>query len=402
MDNETVIKVENVSKKYCKSLRRSIRYGVMDIGRNLFGLSSKSDQLRKDEFWALNDISFEVKRGETLGIIGPNGSGKTTLLKLLNGIFWPDKGVIKIKGRVGALIELGAGFHPMLTGRENIYINAAILGMTKNEVDKKFDEIVDFADIGNFIDTPVKYYSSGMYARLGFAVAVYSYPDILLVDEVLAVGDTRFWLKSIKKLKELNKHGMTILVVTHNMWIIQTFCNRAICLYNGGIVAEGNPLKIIYVYKNMGPRDHRKKMLQTLGGQTKILRFEIHREGEWASEKEAYPESGVKVIIRGSIEKLQKIAFFVRVTSQDGVPYFTLYSEDFEAPVSREIVCECIIPKLMLKPGEYIIWGGICSSENEDDIIDEEKYSIIIKDVDIKYNRFSLTWNIGNWRFIEE
>lgn len=173
MDKDVAIKVDNVSKKYCKSLKRSMLYGVKDIARNTFGLSSHSDKLRKDEFWAVDDVSFEVKKGETLGIIGPNGSGKTTMLKMLNGIFWPDKGKITLKGKVGALIEVGAGFHPLLTGRENIYINAAILGMTKEEVDKKFDEIVEFADIGDFLDVPVKHYSSGMYVRLGFSVAVH-------------------------------------------------------------------------------------------------------------------------------------------------------------------------------------------------------------------------------------
>ena len=192
MTNDTVIKVENVSKKYCRSLKHTMMYGMQDIARNSIGLKSCSDTLREGEFWALNDVSFEVKKGETLGIVGANGSGKSTLLKLLNGIFMPDKGRIEINGRVGALIEVGAGFHPMLTGRENIYVNGAILGMSKKEIDKKFDEIVDFADIGDFIDSPVKHYSSGMYVRLGFAIASHADLDILMVDEVLAVGDFRF------------------------------------------------------------------------------------------------------------------------------------------------------------------------------------------------------------------
>ena len=149
-------------------------FGVTDIGRNLIGLSSHHDKLRKNEFWAVDNISFEVKKGETLGIIGPNGSGKTTMLKMINGIFWPDKGKITVKGKVGALIAVGAGFHPQLSGRENIYINGAILGMSRKEISKKFDDIVDFADIGDFLDTPVKHYSSGMFVRLGFAIAVHS------------------------------------------------------------------------------------------------------------------------------------------------------------------------------------------------------------------------------------
>jgi len=244
MDDDVAIKVEHVSKKYCKSLKRSMLYGIKDIARNTLGLSSHSDRLRKGEFWAVDDVSFEVKKGETLGIIGPNGSGKTTLLKMLNGIFWPDKGKITIKGRVGALIEVGAGFHPMLTGRENVYINAAILGMTKEEVDEKFDDIVEFAGIGDFIDTPVKFYSSGMFVRLGFAVAVHCEPDILLVDEVLAVGDEGFQNKCFNRIGELRKNGTTTIIVSHNMHIISIFVEKVIFLNNGkakyfNSVAEG-------------------------------------------------------------------------------------------------------------------------------------------------------------------
>ena len=244
MNDEVAIKVEHISKKYCKSLKMSMLYGVKDIGKNMLGLSSHSEKLRKSEFWAVDDVSFEVKKGETLGIIGSNGSGKTTLLKMLNGIFWPDKGKITIKGRVGALIEVGAGFHTLLTGRENVYINAAILGMTKEEVDEKFDDIIEFADIGDFIDTPIKFYSSGMFVRLGFAVAVHCEPDILLVDEVLAVGDEGFQNKCFNKIGELRKSGTTTILVSHNMHIISAFTEKVIFLNNGkakyfNSVAEG-------------------------------------------------------------------------------------------------------------------------------------------------------------------
>jgi len=233
MNNDVVISVEHVSKKYCKSLKRSMLYGMMDIGRNMLGRSSRPDVLRKDEFWALDDVSFEVKKGETLGIIGPNGSGKTTLLKLLNGIFWPDKGKITIRGKVGALIELGAGFHPLLTGRENIYINAAILGMRKKEVEDKLDAIIDFAGVGDFIDTPVKYYSSGMFVRLGFAIAAHCEPDILLVDEVLAVGDEGFQTRCFNKLGALKREGTTTILVSHNMQIISSFSDKVVSLDRG-------------------------------------------------------------------------------------------------------------------------------------------------------------------------
>ncbi|MHA1131891.1 MAG: ABC transporter ATP-binding protein [Candidatus Helarchaeota archaeon] len=229
MDKEIAIKIEHVSKKFCRSLKRSMLYGLADITRNVFGRSSHSENLRKNEFWAVNDVSFEIRKGESIGIIGPNGSGKTTILKMLNGIFWPDKGKITIRGRVGALIEVGAGFHPMLTGRQNIYINGAILGMCKDEIDNVFDKIVRFADIGDFLDSPVKYYSSGMFVRLGFAIAVHCNQDILLIDEVLAVGDKDFQIKCFQKLHEIKKRGTTIILVSHNEYAIREQTTK--CLY---------------------------------------------------------------------------------------------------------------------------------------------------------------------------
>ncbi len=231
--SDTVIRVEHVSKKFCKTLKRSMLYGLRDIGVNLLGRPSDPARLRPQEFWALDDVSFEVKAGETLGLIGPNGSGKTTLLKMLNGIFWPDKGRIAVTGRVGALIAVGAGFHQMLTGRENIYVNAAILGMSKKEVDKKFDAIVDFADIGDFLDSPVKHYSSGMFVRLGFAVAVHCEPDVLLVDEVLAVGDTGFQAKCLDKISEIKRNGASIVLVSHNMHSISVISDAVVLIRSG-------------------------------------------------------------------------------------------------------------------------------------------------------------------------
>lgn len=247
MKEDIAIKVEHVSKKYCTSLKRSMLYGMRDIGRNVIGLSSHSDRLRKNEFWAVDDVSFEVRRGETLGIIGPNGAGKTTLLKMLNGIFWPDRGKITVRGRVGALIEVGAGFHPLLTGRENVYINAAILGMTKKEVDEKFDDIVEFADIGDFLDAPVKFFSSGMFVRLGFAVAVHCEPDILLVDEVLAVGDVGFRVKCYNKIAELVKN-CAVVIVSHHMPAITRISSQCMVLNNGRSIFLGTTDHAIQYY----------------------------------------------------------------------------------------------------------------------------------------------------------
>jgi ABC-type polysaccharide/polyol phosphate transport system ATPase subunit len=251
MDNDVTVNVENISKKYCKSLKKSMYYGVKDIGRNMFGLSSHSECLRKSEFWAVDNVSFELKKGETLGFLGPNGSGKTTILKMLNGIFWPDKGKITEKGRVGALIEVGAGFHPLLTGRENIYINAAILGMTKKQVDEKFDDIVEFADIGDFIDVPVKSYSSGMFVRLGFAVAVHCEPEILLIDEVLAVGDRDFQIKCFRKIHELKKNeDMSMVLVSHNEYAMREYAQNCLVLDHGKPLFYGESEDAISYYVN--------------------------------------------------------------------------------------------------------------------------------------------------------
>jgi lipopolysaccharide transport system ATP-binding protein len=247
---DLAIRVDHISKKFCRNLRKSMRYGMHDIGRNLLRMGTKPDKLRKDEFWAVDGVSFEVHRGETLGIIGPNGSGKSTILKMLNGIFMPDRGRIEINGRVGALIEVGAGFHPMLTGRENIYVNAAILGMTKEEVDEKFDDIIEFADIGDFIDTPVKHYSSGMYVRLGFAVAVHCEPDVLLVDEVLAVGDVGFRAKCYNKIAELMKN-CAVVIVSHSLPIIGRMCTKCLVLNNSHSIFQGATGEAIQQYSSL-------------------------------------------------------------------------------------------------------------------------------------------------------
>ncbi|MBU1862203.1 MAG: ABC transporter ATP-binding protein [Candidatus Omnitrophica bacterium] len=228
-----MIHVENVGKKFSKSLKRSMFYGISDIVQSAVGIIPDSTKLREREFWAVDDVSFTVRKGETLGIIGPNGSGKTTLLKMLNGIFMPDRGKIIINGTVGALIAVGAGFHPMLSGRENIYINGTILGMSKKEIDKKFDAIVEFADIGDFIDAPVKYYSSGMYVRLGFSIAINIQPEILLIDEVLSVGDLSFQNKSLEKLAELRNKAHVVVFVSHNLEQVRNLCDRVVILDQG-------------------------------------------------------------------------------------------------------------------------------------------------------------------------
>jgi len=253
--NNIVIDVNNVYKKYCKNVRASIGYSLIDISRGVFGLNDKSGQLRQHEFWSLKKINFKVEKGEVLGIIGPNGSGKSTLLKLLNGIFMPDKGIIKVKGTTGALISVGAGFHPRLTGRENIYLNGTILGKTKDEIDEKFDKIVRFAEIERFLDTQVKNYSSGMYVRLGFSVAIHCLPDILLVDEVLSVGDEKFQKKSVEKMYQTAQSGKTIVFVSHDLQAVQNLADRSFYLDGGEIKFIGDTKEAITKYLQNGKVD---------------------------------------------------------------------------------------------------------------------------------------------------
>lgn len=253
-----IIEVKNLGKKYNIAHRRggyiALRDVLTTVFRNPFAFAKqKTKQIvgleTKEEFWALKDINLEINPGEVVGIIGHNGSGKSTLLKILSQITPPTTGEIKIRGRVGSLLEVGTGFHPELTGRENIFLNAAILGMPRAELIKKFDEIVEFSGIGKFLDTPVKYYSSGMYVRLAFSVAAHLEPDILLVDEVLAVGDAEFQKKCLGKMDEVTKkEGRTILFVSHNMGAIQQLCHRGIVLDSGKIKYFGNTQKAIEKY----------------------------------------------------------------------------------------------------------------------------------------------------------
>jgi lipopolysaccharide transport system ATP-binding protein len=248
--SDTLLKVEGLHKKFCQSLKRSLFYGTIDATKSMFGFPIENVDLRKKEFWALQDINFELKRGETLGLIGQNGSGKTTLLRLVNGIFPPDKGKITINGRIGALIAVGAGFHPHMTGRENIWLNGTILGMTKSELKQKFDEIIDFAEIGEFIDAPVATYSSGMTVRLGFAIAIHCKPDILLIDEILAVGDLGFQTKCYNMIGNLKKDGVASILVSHDLHSINAYCNKAILINHGQqIICDEVPIVLAHYLK---------------------------------------------------------------------------------------------------------------------------------------------------------
>jgi len=249
-----IIEVENLSKKYSISHKeRGIVYSTLReeltnaVKKPFHWVAGKKKS--KEDLWALRDISFKLEPGEVLGIIGPNGSGKTTLLKILTRITSPTKGKAVIRGRVGSLLEVGTGFHPELTGRENVYLNGAILGMRKKEIDRKFDEIVDFAGVEKFLDTPLKRYSAGMNVRLAFSVAAHLEPDILLIDEVLAVGDIAFQKKCLGKMEDVAEQGRTVLFVSHHMVAVRSLCKNAIWLDNGRIKEKGNINEVVRNYE---------------------------------------------------------------------------------------------------------------------------------------------------------
>lgn len=255
------IEFTNVWKKFKKGEKLN---SLRDAIPNLFKREDKNLKLEDKEFWAVKDVSFNIEKGGVVGIMGPNGAGKSTILKLLSKIIVPNKGAMKINGRLSALIEVTAGFHPELTGRENVYLNATILGMRKKEIDDKFDAIVEFSGVGEFIDTPVKRYSSGMYSRLGFSVAAHMEPDILLVDEVLSVGDIAFQAKCAQKIRELLTSGATIVLVSHQLSMIQSLCKRVILLQQGEVVCDGDVSKVIPMYQNIVLKNRENALKQSM------------------------------------------------------------------------------------------------------------------------------------------
>lgn len=257
MGNNTIIKVEGLSKHYLLNKNAGQKSDTL-YGNFINGLKSIKNIGQKREttdFWALNDVSFEIQQGDRVGIIGRNGAGKSTLLKILSRITQPTKGKIEYSGRMASLLEVGTGFHGDLSGRENIYLNGSILGMTKHEIDRKFDEIVDFSEIEQFLDTPVKRYSSGMYVRLAFAVAAHLEPEILIIDEVLAVGDADFQRKCLGKMQDVSAEGRTILFVSHNIASVISLCNKGLLLEHGRIKAEGDISSVINAYNYTGNKD---------------------------------------------------------------------------------------------------------------------------------------------------
>ena len=333
--SSVALEFDGVWKKFRKGERHDSLRDLVPATVKALLYGNHRDALKAREFWALKDVSFQIKRGEAVGIIGSNGSGKSTTLKLLSGILKSTRGEVKVNGKLSALIEVAAGFHPDLTGRENIYLNGTILGMRKPEIDRKFDEIVDFSGLEDFIDTPVKRYSSGMYARLGFSVAAHVDPDILLVDEVLSVGDMSFQQRCMEKMQEKIRSEVAVIFVSHNLPAVASLCDRAILLSKGDVVVDGPCEKAIEAYvKAMGSGDSKSEsgdrgirfidaQFKAGGGQTPQM-IKPHTPCEMAVVFECesrIPPFNVGFIIR----RTQDMAYGYAATTQElGHPLFEL------------------------------------------------------------------------------
>jgi lipopolysaccharide transport system ATP-binding protein len=384
---ENAIVVENLSKRYQIGHRFSsgakYKYTALRdiIGREIGNFTRKAADVVRgravvqgdeiEEFWALKDVSFEVKQGEVIGIIGRNGAGKSTLLKILSRITEPTEGRVLLGGRVASLLEVGTGFHPELTGRENIFLNGAILGMTQREIRRKFDEIVAFAEIDKFLDTPVKHYSSGMYVRLAFAVAAHLEPEILIVDEVLAVGDTAFQEKCIGKMNSVaESEGRTVLFVSHNMAAIQHLCARAILIQSGRVTVDGQPETVIGSYLSdagIGSRvDLANWKDRITSGEARITELEI---GD-ASKGSAITFGGelrVKIHARFNVTVVDP-SFGVVVHDSGGTPLLVMRSIHdglCVGGVSGNIIVEMNVPSLNLYPGRYLLSVFISDSASQ-------------------------------------
>lgn len=363
--NDVAIRAQNLSKQYKIGVRKR-----HDTVRDLFmgGLNSLlfrngGAHERDDTVWALNDVSVEIKKGEVVGIIGRNGAGKSTLLLILSRITEPSAGFAEIHGRVGSLLEVGTGFHGELSGRENIYLNGAILGMKKAEIGRKFDEMVDFSGLEKFIDTPVKRYSSGMYVRLAFAVAAHLEPEILIVDEVLSVGDAAFQKKCLGKMEDVAKGGRTVLFVSHNMAAIQAFCSKGYLLSSGQLLAEGSPRDVVEQYLaevSFVPSIPLEQRTDRQGnGEIQLLHVSIlNGEGRNIDPALTGQDIDIAISYRSRASRpISRLDLHVTFYTTLGQFMFTCSSEgsghSFEglAP-SGEVVCH--IPELPLAPGRYV------------------------------------------------
>jgi lipopolysaccharide transport system ATP-binding protein len=368
--SSAVIHGEGLSKLYRRGLQLEggLRHVLEEFVRSPLSVFRRKTG---ETFWALKDVSLEVKEGEVLGLIGRNGAGKTTLLKILSRITRPTTGWAEIHGRVGALLEVGTGFHPELTGRENTFLSGAILGMSRREIISKFDEIVAFAELEKFIDTPVKHYSSGMYVRLAFAVAAHLEPEILLVDEVLAVGDIKFQKKCMGKMDDVSKAGRTVILVSHNTGAIGQLCRRCVWLESGSIVSDGSAAETLAAYiKNMADPPDAKGWERTGTGKARFTSVEVYDSG---GEPCNYilMEHDLCIRVAGRAERSGvQFSLATQIATPTGTIVMYVYDQlqTFESNSAGEFLIDIHLPQLMLMPGSYSIhvWIGRSGQEEFD------------------------------------
>jgi lipopolysaccharide transport system ATP-binding protein len=411
MKNDITIDIKNLSKKYKISVGYqpdSLREKIIELAKTPFNAFNRNLSHKKKVFWALKDISFQVKRGEVLGIIGRNGAGKSTLLKILSRVTDPTSGQITMKGKVSSLLEVGTGFNPELTGRENIYLNGAIIGMSKKEIALKFKKIVEFSGVEKFLDTPVKRYSSGMYVRLAFAVAAHLDSDILLIDEVLAVGDAEFQKKCLGKMNSLAETGKTIIFVSHNLHAISRLCTKVIYLERGKIQDIGNPSEMITDYIG----EQKSSLIKNLIGETKREgrgRVIIKQIKVFGEKNNVYPTAGgslyIELILINKIKENISYRPSISIRMGDQIPLISLDSKliGYKGLIqgNSTIKSLCYIPKHRLNPGEYLINVAIYDNDgNIEDWLVPAIKTKIIPDSSRKYiesNQFPVYTNFS-WK----
>jgi lipopolysaccharide transport system ATP-binding protein len=398
-----IIEIRNISKQYLLgeaagmygNLREALIHAVVEPVKSLWRgteVSRKSE--KQTAFWALRGVSLDVEKGDTIAIIGSNGAGKSTLLKILSRITDPTEGEVRVRGRMASLLEVGTGFHPELTGTENIYLNGSILGMRREEIDKKFEEITNFAGIGKFLDTPVKRYSSGMYVRLAFSIAAYLEPEILIVDEVLAVGDVAFQKKCLGKMAEACTQNRTVLFVSHNLAAVEALCNKAIVLQQGRVTFSGTAKDAIKFYlqtvssDGLRPDSHIVDLTEAPGRPAKyrpqLKRLELYTDDDRPLVGELPVGAALKAVITVNLEEpctsFDASIAFDTVSGQRICTAHSAYEPNrIHEECAGEQVFTCVVPVVPLLPGEYRIGVGLDIASHEVDWVDDASRISIIK-----------------------
>lgn len=395
--SNTVIDIQNLSKKYVirqkqssiqASFREDITAGIRNLGKRLINpFDNQNAQYTKEDFWALKDISLQIQQGERVGIIGRNGAGKSTLLKILSRITTPTEGQAVLKGRVASLLEVGTGFHSELTGRENIFLNGSILGMSHQEIRRKFDEIVAFAEIEQFLDTPVKRYSSGMYVRLAFAIAAHLEPEILIVDEVLAVGDIEFQKKCMGKMEKIGEEGRTVLFVSHNTASITRLCDSCVFLEQGKLISQGPTQSVIRDYLASNLAGGNEYLLPEAPEQEMALRKVIlNPEAKQATTDIRYDES-FTIRIEYDINKpIENATVWLALQTIDGIVAFV--TADYDMDPSKlgdrkpgHYVADVHFPEKWLNVGEYVVLAGLVKNNPVEVFHREETLTFRVEEI---------------------